>query len=127
MRALLFLSLILSAPAVAAPIKVGWRFANTVQGYQHDNRVDVYVDGNKVLQSTVKSEAKPNKLKLDLKPGPHQVRFVNLALYDGNWEEHTVENDYSVDCIWEIDVPDVHPKSIDLVCDIDAEATYTLK
>lgn len=127
MRSLLFLSLLLSAPAVAAPIKVGWRFANVQKGYAHENRIDVYVDGNKVLQSTVKPENKPNKLKLDLKPGSHEVRFVNLALYEGTWEEHTIENDYSVDCIWVVDVPSAHPKAINLVCDIDAEATYTMK
>jgi hypothetical protein len=127
MRSLLLLSLLVSSSALAAPIKVGWRFTNVEPGYAHENRIDVYVDGNKVLQSTVKPENKPNKLKLELKPGPHQVRFVNLALYEGTWEEHTIENDYSVDCLWQVDVPDAHPKSIRLVCDIDSEATWTSK
>lgn len=127
MRTFLFLSLLVSAPAVAAPIKVDWRFLHVVDGFAHDNRLDVYVDGNKVLQSSVKPETKRNTLKLDLKPGPHELRFVNMALYEGTWEEHTVANDYSVDCTWDVSVTSTHPKAIHLVCDIDALATYTVK
>ena len=26
---------------------------------------------------------------------------MNFAEYEGNWEEHTIENEYSVDCSYE--------------------------
>jgi hypothetical protein len=31
----------------------------------------------------------------------HFLAIVNMAEYEGQWEEHTMGNDYSIDCLWE--------------------------
>ena len=48
------------------------------------------------------------------------MRIVNYALYEGNWEEHTVENNYSYDCVYELNQNFKKRKyTVDLVFDLD--------
>jgi hypothetical protein len=81
--------------------RVAWSFANIEEGYDHDSRTEVWVDGVKAVESSVTPQSKPNEVTVDVPAGTHQLRVVNLALYEGQWEEHTVANNYSIDCTWE--------------------------
>ncbi|MEQ1507364.1 MAG: hypothetical protein ABMB14_34365 [Myxococcota bacterium] len=97
---------------------VTWSFAGIEEGYDHPNRVDVYVDGQPLAQSTVTPQSERNAVSVVVPDGAHTVRVVNSALYDGVWEEHTVANDYSIDCVWEGTVSP-RDKKLDLVFDLD--------
>lgn len=96
---------------------VQWSYQNVVDGYDHPSRLDVYVDGEKVAESKVQPESVPGTLPVPLAPGAHQVRVVAMALYEGRWEEHLVENDYGIDCLWEGTVEG--KERLKLVFDID--------
>lgn len=80
---------------------VQWNFINVIDGYDHDNKIQVFIDGKLQAESTVFKETKVGKVSMSVTPGNHQVRIVNFALYEGNWEEHTIANDYSVDALYE--------------------------
>ncbi len=90
-------------PAAEKLVKltVKWSFENIVEGYDHDTKTELYVDGNLVATSTVTKESKPNSVSTDVTPGMHQVRIVNYAMYEGNWEVHSISNNYSIDCLYE--------------------------
>lgn len=99
---------------------VQWSFANIQDGYDHDNRMDVYVDGAKLAESEVAAQSAGGRLVVTVPPGEHEVRVVSMALYEGNWEEHTVANDYSIDCEWSDTVSGGEKEKVRLVFDIDS-------
>lgn len=116
---LLFL---LATPALAGapkPTRFSWSFENIVEGYDHVHQILITVDGMEVAASDPGNESVPGSLSVQLPEGAQTVRVVSLAQYEGLWEEHTIENDYAVDCVWEFDVDRRPPKKVDLVCDID--------
>jgi hypothetical protein len=80
--------------------QVAWSYANIEKGYDHDHRVDVYVDGVKVAESPREPQSAPGKLQVPVPPGAHEVRVVDLAYYEGQWEEHSIANEYSIDASW---------------------------
>jgi hypothetical protein len=115
--------LLLASVAHADTLVVSWSYVGIVEGYDHDHRVDVFVEGRKVAESRVAPESEPGKLKVALPDGGCHVRIVDNALYEGEWQEHTVENDYSLDALWEGDLPAKKKHKIRLVFDIGAMET----
>lgn len=91
------------APAADKMVKltVKWSFKNIVDGYDHDTKTELYVDGRLLATSTVTKESKPNSVSADVTAGMHQIRVVNYAMYEGNWEVHSISNNYSIDCLYE--------------------------
>jgi hypothetical protein len=77
------------------------KFENIEDGYDHLCKTRVFVDGELVATSSEELQSKPNTLTVNIPRGEHTVKVVNYALYEGNWEEHTIENNYSVDCLHE--------------------------
>ena len=39
--------------------------------------------------------------RVEVPVGYHELRIVNWALCEGTWEEHTIENEYSIDATYE--------------------------
>lgn len=125
---LIFIAIITSTALLAKPPKqakltVSWSFVGIIDGYDHDSKCIVFIDGNQVGESTVTKESKPNSITVNVEPGKHSVRVMNYALYEGQWEEHTVANNYSVDCFYEGELIFKKKKSITLVFDIGTEKT----
>ncbi len=121
-RSVLLFALMVPSFAAAKSITASVIYLNVNEGFDHENRMLVFVDGQQVAETGVKMESQLNTVKFKLPKGAQVVRLVNFARYEGNWEEHTVENDYSMDCLIEVPVAPKAPKRIDLVCDIDAGA-----
>ena len=48
---------------------------------------------------------------------------MNYADYEGNWEEHTTDNEYSIDAMYEEDITLSKSYSIHLIFDIDKGET----
>jgi hypothetical protein len=116
--------LLAAAPGFAGDgLFVKWKFTNIEDGYDHDNRMVVYVDGQSAGMSAVSKESKPGKMKVSIPAGSHEVRVIAEALYEGNWEEHTVANDYSVDCEWTGTVSGGRKTKLSLLFDIGAGTT----
>jgi hypothetical protein len=113
--------LVIALPAFAGAPKatrISWRFENVVDGYDHNHQMVITADGATVATSEPTPETVPGAMSVPL-AGGQTLRIVSMAAYEGAWEEHTVDNDYSVDCVWEFVLKARPPKKIDLVCDID--------
>lgn len=82
-------------------LKVTFKFINIVEGYDHDCKTQVLIDGESVGESAVTKESKGSSFEVQVPLGKHDIRVVNWAQYEGEWEEHTVANEYSIDCTWE--------------------------
>jgi hypothetical protein len=87
--------------AQTGPFKVTWKFMNIVEGYDHTCKTQVWIDGKMAGESGEFSESQGGTFSVNVPAGSHEVRVVNLALYEGSWEEHTIANEYSIDCLWE--------------------------
>lgn len=81
------------------PFKVTWIFKNIEEGYDHTCKTQVWIDGEMVGESGEFAESKGGTMTVQVPSGSHEMRVVNLALYEGNWEEHTIANNYSIDCL----------------------------
>ena len=110
-------------------VKIDYIFKNVESGYDHKNKIVVYVDGDKIGESGVKLESEKNTYNFEIKAGTHDIKIVNFALYEGKWEEHTSDNNYSYDCIVELDNQKITKSiSISIVFDLDESApTYRIK
>jgi hypothetical protein len=92
---------------------------NIEPGYDHLSKLVVFEDGNKIGESSEQVESKPNSVTVKLSKGSHNIRAVLTSKYEGNWEEHTISNEYSIDCLFEDEVVIKKKKTITLVFDID--------
>jgi hypothetical protein len=107
-------------------LTVNWKFEGVIDGYDHDNKMVLYVDGEEVGESTVKKETEPNSHVFLVPKGQHDIKIVNYAMYEGEWEEHSVENKYSLDCMFEENLTLKKKCTIDLEFDITNEETKSM-
>lgn len=129
---LLFISIFTTTILFAAPPKNGkvtvkWSFKGIVEGYDHQNKIAVFVDGEKVGESSQQLESKPNSYSVSVPVGKHSIKIMDYAYYEGKWEEHTIENTYSIDCSYESDIKVKKKTSITLLFDIDSGTTAKVK
>ena len=64
-------------------------------------KTQVWVDGSLYGESGEAKESAGGFVTVNIPYGEHTLRIINLAQYEGEWEEHTIENLYSIDCLWE--------------------------
>lgn len=107
-------------------LTIEYSFAGIEEGYDHQTKTIVYVDGQKVAESDVHKQSEPKKIEFDIDPGMYVIRVVNYAFYEGKWEEHTTENGYSIDCIFEDTVSTTFTKLIKILFDLDKGMSYEL-
>jgi hypothetical protein len=118
---------LLATPPKEGTLTISWVFCNIVEGYDHDTKCIVFIDGKQVGESSVSKESQKNSITVTASAGSHTVRVVNYALYEGQWEEHTVANEYSIDCLYD-NTMNIKPKSmLSLLFDIDSGTTATFK
>jgi len=127
---LLMLMLLFSGSLMAqkkSNLQVSWVYVNVIDGYDHPSKTVIYIDGREVAISTVKKQTEFNSIKMKVPSGEHDVRIVNQSQYEGVWEEHTVDNNYSLDAIYETTLNfKKKPRKIDLTFDIDTEETTAI-
>ncbi len=102
-------------------ITVKYSFKGIEEGYDHDTRTELYIDDELAATSTVKKESKPNSVTAVITKGKHNIRIVNQALYEGTWEDHTIANNYSIDCLYEAEINVKKTLTIQLLFDLDSE------
>lgn len=104
-------------------ITVKTSFIGIVEGYDHVNKTQLFIDGNLAGESAEQPESKPISFSVQVPRGTHTVKVLNLAFYEGNWEEHTIANNYSLDASHESIMTIKKKKTISLVFDIDKTST----
>jgi hypothetical protein len=92
---------------------------NIEEGYDHLSKLVISEDGKVIAESTEQLESKPNSVTVKLSKGSHNIKAVLTSKYEGEWEEHTIENEYSIDCLFNDEVTIKKKKTITLVFDID--------
>jgi archaellum component FlaG (FlaF/FlaG flagellin family) len=105
-------------------LTVGWKFLNIVDGYDHESQLKVYIDGSLVKTSKVMKQSKKGTLTVKVPSGAHTVRLESWAYYQGTWEAHTIDNDYSHDAFYENDLLFLNKRkrTVQLVFDLDTAA-----
>jgi hypothetical protein len=78
-----------------------FKFDNIEEGYDHICKTQVWINGELAGESKEVKESAGGSFTVNVPYGEHRVRIVNLAQYEGTWEEHSVDNGYSIDCLWE--------------------------
>jgi len=97
-----FLAFFFAATAFGqnATLTVTFKFAGITEGYDHTCKSQVWMNGELLGESSEVKESVGGSFTVDIPYGEHTVRVINLAQYEGEWEEHTIENNYSIDCLW---------------------------
>ncbi|MCE3295834.1 MAG: hypothetical protein K0R65_1548 [Crocinitomicaceae bacterium] len=98
----LFLILFVLAGTVAvaqkpAKLKVTYNFENIVEGYDHQTKTEVYVDNKLVATSKEHKQSEPTTISVATTRGMHNIKVVNYAYYNGQWEARSTDNGYSTD------------------------------
>lgn len=124
----LFLLLAFAGFSQTMKLTVDYKFKGIEPGYDHDSKTQVYIDDEFLGESEVAPESKGGTFTVNVPLGQHNLRVVNLALYEGVWEEHTVENNYSIDCLYETyRTFKTKPEKLYLVFDLDGETMASWK
>jgi hypothetical protein len=128
-KSLLLFTLIISMFTISAlaqktgVIIVNTSYAGVLDGYDHINKTMVYLDGILAGETSEEVQSKPNSCSITAERGNHTIRIVNMANYEGNWEEHTITNEYSLDAVYEGEIKLKKEVIIDLTFDITEEKT----
>lgn len=85
--------------AQTGTLTVKYIFIGVEDGYDHLCKTQVWIDGEMVGESPEVKQTKGSTFTVEVPTGKHEYRIVNLALYEGKWEEHLISNDYSIDCV----------------------------
>lgn len=105
MKAILFvLSFFLlsySATSQSTALSVSFKFIGIAEGYDHVCKTQVWADGELLGESPEVNESKGSTYTINVPFGEYALHIINLAYYEENWEEHTIENNYSIDCMWD--------------------------
>ena len=112
-----------SAAQKKGTIVVNASYKGIVEGYDHINKTMVYIDGELAGETSELVQSKPNSCSVTVPRGNHTIRVVNMAYYEGNWEEHTIANEYSLNALYEGSIELKKKLTLDLVFDIDKETT----
>ncbi len=125
--AVLSANTLLAAPPKEGKLTVSWVFCNIVEGYDHDTKCIVFIDGKQVGESSTKKESAMNSVTVSVSQGKHDVKVINYALYEGKWEEHSIANEYSIDCSYNNSMSIKSKSMLSLLFDIDSGTTATNK
>lgn len=110
-----------------AELTINYSFMGIEKGYDHPFKILVYVDEVLVGTSEVAPESKPGSLKIKVPKGSHKLYVEGQAQYEGVWEAHIMENNYSVDCTY-LGEPSFKKKhNLDLIFDLDCCTKATFK
>lgn len=105
------------------PMEIDWRFTNVESGYNHVSRMQVFVDDVEYGTSEQSVESMGGKFLLKIPKGMHRIRIVNQSLIDGDWQDHTIVNNYSVEAVYEKLIEVKKNVRVTLVIDLNDEET----
>lgn len=59
------------------------------------------MDENLLGESREVKESAGGSFSVSVPYGDQTLHIINLANYEGEWEDHTIDNNYSIDCAWD--------------------------
>lgn len=102
---------------------ITWQYLNVEQGYDHDSKLHIEIDGQLVHVSSVIPESQLGKVEVEVPQGVHTISIKSYTMYKGRWQAHTIENGYSVDALYSQQLEfKGKSKKIDLKFDFDSGA-----
>ena len=96
-----------------------YQFIHEGEGKDINTRLKVYVDDVVKGVSLAKVESDANAVTIEIPSGNHKIRAVIESEFEGVWEEHTIANEYSIDCIYLVEMDFTKHVRVDLVFDIE--------
>jgi hypothetical protein len=113
-----------TAKGSTVPLTIAWKYTNVNEGYDYDSRMIVYVDGKQVATSAIFKQSKLGTMVVNVPKGNHEIVVENYALYEGEWELHSIENEYSIDAFYSANMSfEKKKRKITLTFDIKTEET----
>lgn len=125
--ALALLALTVSAKAQSGTLTITQQYVGVVEGYDHNCQSKVWVDGELIGQSAEGLESQKMTFTVKVPTGVHTIKVINYAQYEGEWEAHTIENNYSIDAIFEDSHTLAATNKLFLLFDIDSETHSSWK
>ncbi len=77
-----------------------YKFIHEGEGKDINTRLKVYLDDAVKGVSLAKIESEENHVTIEIPTGNHKIRAVIESEFEGVWEEHTLLNEYSIDCVY---------------------------
>jgi len=74
-----------------------YKFLNSNAGYTYPTKMEVYHNGNKIGQSSVKDQTESNQIIVDFPKGTATITAIVFAKINDKWEARTTANNYSLD------------------------------
>jgi len=96
-----------------------YQFIHEGEGKTINTRLKVYVDGKVKAVSVEKLEAEQNHVTIEIPTGQHKIRAVIESEFENVWEEHTIINEYTIDCVYETDENFIKNTRVDLIFDLE--------
>lgn len=119
---LIFLTVGSHVYAQKCKLQIHIEFRGIEDGYDHLCKDEIYFDDAKIKVTDERPESEAVDLTLKVKGGKHTFKIVNWTLYQGTWEETTINNDYSIDGFREIEHNFGKKAKISVVYDLDDSA-----
>lgn len=85
-------------------VTLEWKFTGIEEGYDHQNRCRLFVDGEELPVSKSCKQSEWGVYPITLSRKIHQVKLVNEAFYKGKWVEHTFANGFSINAVCEFEL-----------------------
>lgn len=123
---LVFCILPLFSFALDATLEISWKFLHVQDGYDHLNKIEVYVDGSLVSTSESVHESQLAKHTVKVPKGKHNITLKDFAFYNENWEEHLVINNYSINAVFSEEHNFKKKNFLTLIWDLDKSGNEAL-
>jgi hypothetical protein len=98
---------------------IEWTFQGVLEGFNHLNRIQIFVDGIALPPSQEVFQSDLGNYVLRVSKGIHQIKLINEAYCKGKWQEHTFNNEFSIDARCEFELNPLNLSKIQVVFDLD--------
>jgi hypothetical protein len=130
---LLSLILLLAAHAGFAKEKtvklsIIYEFKGIEVGFDHLSIGQLFIDGKLAHETAPHLQSEKQQFTVNVPQGLHDIKLDLYAQWEGQYELHSIENGYSVDCIVQT-VHEFKKKAVQfkVVFDLDDDANFTIE
>lgn len=111
-----------------ATLVIKYSFENINEGYDHLTKALFYLDGDLVVEGKEHLQSAPQEISVTVEPGEYDILLEMWTFYEGEWELHSFDNNYSIDCIVD-DAYELEPgiNTMKVVFDISNGTSYEME
>ena len=102
-------------------------FKGVEEGYDHLTKSEIYINGDYIGSTVEHKETRKISKTIEVPSTEFDFKLINFAYYEGNWEEHTIDNNYSIDCIIDETLKLGKKKKIVITFVLDSGSTFKLQ